>query len=148
MSRLSMLLVSSLLLVASCGGTTEAPPATPGNPATPATPAVPTPAPPTVEPAQPSEPPPDFAPPADPVGGDACRADADCVLSTAPACCGCCQCAPLYATTVAAEQAQRDQCARVRCAQPNCAGVQCAPCGSTPPTTRAVCRAGACTVAR
>jgi len=76
----------------------------------------------------------------------ACSRDDECILSTFPGCCSCCQCAPLHALRADAERRWQDSCALEKCAAQDCSAASCVPCGSVAATVRAACVGGLCSV--
>jgi hypothetical protein len=77
----------------------------------------------------------------------ACSRDDECILSTFPGCCSCCQCSPPHALRADAEQRLHDSCSQIKCEAKSCLTATCVPCGSLAATVRAVCAEGLCSVA-
>jgi hypothetical protein len=77
----------------------------------------------------------------------ACSRDEECILSTFPGCCSCCQCSPPHALRADAEQRLHDSCSQIKCEAKNCLNATCVPCGSLAATVRAVCIEGLCSIA-
>ncbi len=79
-------------------------------------------------------------------GGDACKRDGDCVITSLGSCCGDC-CPEPHAASRVEEERRRRRCAIVHCAAPRCRDVDCA---VRLPAEEfvAACRKGYCTLAR
>ena len=76
----------------------------------------------------------------------ACSSDEECILSTFPGCCSCCQCESLHALRADAEHRLQDSCSGIECAAQDCSNADCVPCAEVAAGVRAVCVQGLCSV--
>jgi len=63
-----------------------------------------------------------------PPASSSCSSDSDCILTTFPGCCACCECGPLKATTKSIDQEARDNCQRKKCDSCDKKDYKCVPC--------------------
>ena len=68
------------------------------------------------------------APLGPPLVSSSCASDSDCLLTTFPGCCACCECGPLKAITKSMDRAARDACELKKCDSCDKKDYKCTPC--------------------
>jgi len=86
-------------------------------------------------------------PPSSAPASNTCTRDDECVVSTSPGCCECCECGPIRAFTRDAEAERRAACDRKKCDECPKASPRCAPCKDPAKEGMvARCQSGACVI--